>query len=87
MDPLPGGLVKIAVDISLYPLDADYIPPIKRFIDAISAHPGLAVEYNSLSTQVSGELGAVFSALQAEIGRTFEDKARAVFVMKMLGGG
>ena len=79
--------MKIAVDISLYPLAGDYIPPITQFIEAISAHPGLSLEYNSLSTQVSGEIDDVFAALRAEIGRTFEGKARAVFVMKMLGGG
>ena len=79
--------MRIAVDISLYPLAGDYVPPIKRFIEAIGEHPGLSFEYNSLSTQVSGEIDAVFDALRAEIGRTFEGSARAVFVMKMLGGG
>jgi uncharacterized protein YqgV (UPF0045/DUF77 family) len=79
--------MRIAVDISLYPLNADYVPPIKSFIERIAAHPGLALEYNALSTQVSGEIDAVFAALRAEIGRTYEGPDRAVFVMKMLGGG
>lgn len=78
--------MRIAVDISLYPLSGDYIPPIRSFIDRIAAHPGLALEYNSLSTQVSGDIDVVFAALRAEIGRTFEGPERAVFVMKMLGG-
>lgn len=79
--------MRIAVDISLYPLTADYIPPIKSFIDALDAHPGLSIERNSLSTQVSGDIDAVFAALRSEIGRTFAGPDRAVFVMKMLGGG
>lgn len=78
--------MRIAVDISLYPLNADYVPPIRAFIDRLSARPGLAVEYNALSTQVAGELDAVFDALRAEIGRTFEGPERAVFVLKVLGG-
>jgi uncharacterized protein YqgV (UPF0045/DUF77 family) len=78
--------MRIAVDISLYPLNADYVPPIKDFIDRIAARPGLSIEYNALSTQVSGEIDDVFAALRAEIGRTFEGPDRAVFVMKMLGG-
>ena len=78
--------MRIAVDISLYPLNADYVPPIRSFIDRLSAHAGLAVEYNALSTQVAGELDAVFDALRSEIGRTFEGPDRAVFVLKMLGG-
>lgn len=79
--------MKITVDISLYPLAGDYIPPIKQFIAAIATHPGLSLEYNSLSTQVSGDIDDVFAALRSEIGHTFEGKSRAVFVMKMLGGG
>jgi uncharacterized protein YqgV (UPF0045/DUF77 family) len=78
--------MRIAVDISLYPLNADYVPPIRSFIDRLSAHAGLSVEYNALSTQVAGDVDAVFAALRAEIGRTFEGPDRAVFVMKMLGG-
>ena len=30
--------MKIAVDISLYPLDADYVPPIKDFIERLNCH-------------------------------------------------
>ncbi len=79
--------MRIAVDVSLYPLNAEFVPPIKSFIERIAARPGLSIEYNALSTQVSGELDAVFEALRAEIGRTFEGPDRAVFVMKMVGGG
>jgi len=78
--------VRIAVDISLYPLNADYVPPIRSFIDRIKGHPGLTLEYNSLSTQLSGELDAVFAALKAEIARSFASPQRSVFVLKMLGG-
>ena len=28
--------MRIAVDISLYPLDADYVPPIKDFIERLN---------------------------------------------------
>ena len=78
--------MRIAVDISLYPLNADYVPPIRSFIDRIKGHPGLTLEYNSLSTQLSGELDAVFAALKAEIARSFASPQRCVFVLKMLGG-
>ena len=40
-----------------------------------------------MSTQVSGDIDAVFAALRAEIGRTFEAEHRSAVVMKMLGGG
>ena len=78
--------MQIAVDISLYPLSADYVPPIKDFIARIGRHPRLAFEYNSLSTQVRGELDDVFAALKAEIGTTFEGPDRAVVVLQLIGG-
>lgn len=79
--------MRIAVDISLYPLDADFIPPIQDFIDRLNRRPGLRVETNAMSTQVSGEHDAVFAALAAETKATFASESRAVFVMKVLGGG
>jgi uncharacterized protein YqgV (UPF0045/DUF77 family) len=78
--------MQIAVDISLYPLTSDYIPPIKGFIERIGRRPGLAVEYNSLSTQVRGDFDAVFDALKAEARETFAGTNRAVLVLKVIGG-
>lgn len=78
--------MRIAIDLSLYPLDADYVPPIQDFIDRLNAHPGLTVETNAMSTQVAGEHDAVFAALAAETRATFAQGRRAVFVMKVLGG-
>ena len=77
---------KIAVEISLYPLDADYVPPIKDFIDRLNLHRDLQVQTNAMSTQVSGEHARVFEALSRETAATFAGGGRAVFVMKVLGG-
>ena len=78
--------MRIAVDISLYPLNADYVPPIKDFIARLHEHAGLAVLTNAMSTQIAGEHDAVFAALAAETRTTFAGDQRAVFVMKFLGG-
>ena len=78
--------MRIAVDISLYPLDADYVPPIKDFIERLNRHDGLHVATNAMSTQVAGDHDKVFAALEAETRGTFASGRRAVFVMKVLGG-
>jgi uncharacterized protein YqgV (UPF0045/DUF77 family) len=78
--------MRIAVDISLYPLDAEYIPPIKDFIERLNRYPELQVQTNALSTQIAGEHARVFEVLSQEIGTTFEEQGRRVFVMKVLGG-
>jgi uncharacterized protein YqgV (UPF0045/DUF77 family) len=77
----------VAVEMSLYPLTGEFIPPIQDFIDRLNAQPGLRVVTNSMSTQVSGEYAVVMQALTEEMARTFEGPQRAVFVMKVLGGG
>lgn len=74
------------VEISLYPLDADYIPPVKAFIDRLNAYPELNVVTNALSTQVSGEHRRLFEILAKETETTFSEAGRKVFVMKILGG-
>jgi hypothetical protein len=77
--------MEIGVEISLYPLNADYIPPIQDFIDRLNARAKFKVITNSMSTQVFGSYEDVFGALVPEIRRTFETNAKAVFVMKVLG--
>ena len=46
--------MKVAIDISLYPLDADFIPPIKDVIDRLNTHENLEVWTNAMSTQLVG---------------------------------
>jgi uncharacterized protein YqgV (UPF0045/DUF77 family) len=75
----------IGIEMSLYPLDQDFIPPIKDFIDRLNTHKGLRITTNSLSTQVFGAFDEVMRAVQGEIRTTFEREKKAVFVMKVLG--
>ncbi len=76
--------MRVAVDISLYPLDQDFIPPIKDFIARVNRHPSLEVETNAMSTQIRGEYTDVMAALDAEICGTFESLPKAVFAIRIL---
>jgi len=76
--------MKIAADISLYPLDADFIPPITDVIDRLNEHERLEIWTNAMSTQVVGEFDDVMDALRQEIGTTFEQLPKAVFANKIL---
>lgn len=78
--------MRTAVEISLYPLDADYIPPIKNFIDRLNTYPELSVTTNAMSTQIAGEHRRLFEILAVETEKTFAETGRKVFVMKVLGG-
>ena len=78
--------MRTAIEISLYPLNADYIPPIKAFIDRLNTYPDIQVTTNAMSTQISGEHKRLFEILATETAGTFAGRGRYVFVMKVLGG-
>ena len=79
----------IGVEISLYPLKADFVPAVREFLDRLSAHGRLRVVTNSMSTQVFGAYEEVMDTVRRELRTTFETLAqqadKAVFVMKVLG--
>ena len=76
--------MRVAVDISLYPFDADFIPPIKDVIERLNGHDDIEVETNRLSTQLRGDYDVVMAALSQEIKKTFEQVPKAIFTIKIL---
>ncbi|MFL2481691.1 MAG: hypothetical protein DBW94_04595 [Gammaproteobacteria bacterium] len=76
--------MKIAVDISLYPLDEDFIPPIKNFIHRLNNYNSIEVITNNMSTQIIGEYEVIMSILNNEIRDTFEELPKAIFAVKIL---
>jgi hypothetical protein len=80
----------IGVEISLYPLQADFAGVIHRFLDRLNADGRFRVVSNSMSTQVFGPYDDVLDAMRRELRATFEglestDSGKAVFVMKVFG--
>ena len=76
--------MRVAVDISLYPIADDFIPPIDDVIDRLNSHESIEVTTNSMSTQLRGEYADVMAAIDQEIRKTFESSPKAVFVIKIL---
>ena len=77
--------MNIGVEISLYPLTEDYIPPIRGFIERLNADGRFKVITNDMSTQVFGRYEDVMEALTHELKPTFERGGKSIFVMKVLG--
>jgi uncharacterized protein YqgV (UPF0045/DUF77 family) len=78
--------MRAAVDISMYPLTADYRPPIQAFIDRLNTHPGLIVKTNSLATQIWGPLDQMMNILTEEMTRSATSAPQLIFVIKVLPG-
>lgn len=77
--------MRISVDISLYPLNEDYIEPIKGFIKAVKDNKNLEISENKMSTQIRGESDMIFDLLKAEVPKAFEEN-RAAFIIKIIKG-
>lgn len=77
--------MQIGVEISLYPLDAEFIPPIEDFIARVHADPRFKVVTSSMSTQLFGEHEALMQLLAREMRVTFERGGKSVFVFKVFG--
>ena len=79
----------IGVEISLYPLQADFAPVIHDFIARLGADARFRVVSNSMSTQVFGPYDEVLEALRRELRATLTGlettSGKAVFVMKVIG--
>jgi len=76
--------MRVAVDISLYPLADDFLPPIKDVIERLNANSSVEIVTNAMSTQIRGEYDEVMAALNQEIKTTFEQSPKAVFAIKIL---
>ena len=78
--------MQISVDLSLYPLQDDYIPAIIDFIHRVQAHEGVDVVRNQMTTQLFGEYGRVMEVLTEELRHSFETHGKSVLVARIVNG-
>ena len=85
--------MEIGVEISLYPLEENFAPRIKAFLDRLRAAGRLKIVTTSLSTQIFGEYDEVLTTLTREMravfaeasGESAEAAVKAVFLVKLFG--
>ena len=78
--------MKASIEISMYPLQTDFIPPIADFIERLNQNPEVEVHTNALSTQIFGDFNVLMELLQKEIGQSFSAGGQQIFVLKILNG-
>ena len=76
--------MKLTAELSLYPLQDDYIPVIDAIIADLNKQPGLKVHTNALSTQISGDYTTVFSVIQSALAESVARFGRQVLVCKFI---
>jgi uncharacterized protein YqgV (UPF0045/DUF77 family) len=75
--------MKTSVEISYYPLNQEFVPPIKSFIDRLNEDDKLVVKTNGMSTQIFGEYDHLMNVLSREIKESFSNP-HSVFIMKVI---
>lgn len=76
--------MKLTAELSLYPLQEDYIPIIQAFIEALRAQPDLEVVTNAMSTQVCGDHDRVFAAVSQALAASYAQFGKQVLVTKFI---
>ncbi len=75
--------MQTSVEMSYYPLNEEFIPHIKDFIERLNQNKKLVVRTNGMSTQIFGDYDEVMGTITKEIKKSFE-LPHSVFVMKVI---
>ena len=78
--------MQVSIDISLYPLNEKFIPPIDDFISDLKKYDNLEMLTNSMRTQLFGSFDDLMSVLKIEIEKTFKKEINSVLNLKIVNG-
>lgn len=76
--------MNISVEVSMYPLNADYLAPIQAYIDRLHEFEAIKVKTNSMSTQIFGPYDEVMKAISVASKHSFLEEEKVVLVMKII---
>jgi uncharacterized protein YqgV (UPF0045/DUF77 family) len=77
--------MKISVEISMYPLDADYNEKVMNFINNLYSFNNVEIESNHMSTLLWGEYDDVMECLNSSMKDSFEE-LQSSMVLKISNG-
>ncbi len=76
----------LTAELSLYPLNEDYIPIIEQFIHELAQHDDVQVITNAMSTQICGDYDRVFSVVSQMLAKSYQQFGKQVLVCKFIVG-
>ena len=78
--------MKMTVEISMYPIRDDYLPPIKAFIAHLNEYAGMEVVTTPTATRLLGDYDEIMRMLTETMAASHAKFGGAVFVTKFLPG-
>jgi len=76
--------MQVTIDISMYPSNENFIPPIKGFIQKINTYSDLKIITFPTSTVVQGEYDHAMHCVKETISACHKEFKNAVYVMKVI---
>lgn len=76
----------LTAEISLYPTDKDFVPPIKSFIARLNRYDGIKVQTSPTATIVVGDHDTVMDIIKRETKAHREEFGMGIFVTKLIPG-
>lgn len=76
----------LTAEISLYPNNENFIPPIKDFIERLNRYDDIQVQTFPTATIVMGEHDRVMDILKVEMKAHREQHGMGIFVTKFIPG-
>mgnify|MGYP001177651162 FL=1 len=78
--------MQVSIEISLYPLNKNFISPINNFFNCPDNYDNIEVRTNNMSTQLFGEFDDLIKVLKVEMEKTFKNQINSVFNLKIVNG-
>ena len=78
--------MQISIEISLYPLNKNFISQIDNFISCLKRHDSIEVRTNNMSTQLFGEYDNLMKILKVEMEKAFKNETNSAFNIKIVNG-
>ena len=76
--------MQVTIDVSMYPFNSDFKPPIRDFISKINLHKDLEIETFPTSTVVQGDYWEAMEAIKDTISLCNDPPEKAVYVLKVI---
>lgn len=76
----------MTAEITMYPFQENYIPPIRAFIDKLAASENLQVDTFPTCTVLVGEYDLIMDVLKEAMAWSHRESGNAVFVSKFIPG-
>lgn len=76
--------MKASLELTLYPLQDNYLPDITAFIAHLNSYSDLSLQTFPTATVICGDYDTVMDCLKAAVRWNTEQQGKAVFVAKIL---